>query len=167
MTNNRRIVLVVLGGCLFLPPSFAQSLGEVARASKASKKTAHVVTNDTLPESRGPANGAALSPETKAALKEPPPENGNASQSSARVTAENGAEAGEQAPTEKDLRERIRFLSQQIAALNTRLESETNEASRDAIKNLAETYQKQRDQSQQQLDALLAAKSKSEPVEQK
>jgi hypothetical protein len=152
--KQRIATLVVLGGsCLLVLPSVAQSLGEVARASRTSKKATRVITNDTLPEAKGPANGAAISPLTKAALEESLPPNDEKSQASSKAGDSGaGAKVSQQGQAQKELRERINFLNGQVTNLNARMESESNEATRDAMQHLAATYQSQRDEAQQQLD---------------
>jgi hypothetical protein len=159
--RNLGICIVVGGSLLLLSSLSAQSLGEVARASKTSRKASRVITNDTLPEAQGPANGAATMPITKAAMKESLPDEAgeNPNQASGKASAE-AADSAKEAQPEKELREQVGFLTSQIASVNARIESEPNEATRETLQKLAASYQEQRDKSQQELDQLIAAKSK-------
>jgi hypothetical protein len=157
-------IYVILGSALLLlSPLTAQSLGDVARASKASKKPSRVVTNDTLPEAKGPANGAAAMAIPKADLEDALPTEEEPNRGSAKTGAASAATGSDKADREKELREQVNFLNGQIATLNTKMEAETNEATRDAMQHLAATYQQQRQDSQKQLDELMTAK-KNKPV---
>ncbi len=154
------ICIVVGGSLLLLSPLSAQSLGEVARASKTSKKASRVITNDTLPEAKGPANGAAILPASESDNQTASADAKADQDATKGKDASDSADSPKQAEPEKELREQVGFLTSQIASLNARMEGETNQATRDAMQKLAENYQAQRDQSQQQLDELVAAKNK-------
>jgi hypothetical protein len=122
-----------------------------------------VITNDTLPEAKGPANGAAILPEDNTSGEQIAGEEGQAKPAAVASSDASGATTPDTAKPdpEKELREQVQFLDGQISTLNSKVENETNEASREVMEKLVASYQEQRDSSQQQLDALTAAKDKT------
>jgi hypothetical protein len=141
---------------LLLGTSLAQSLGDVARNSKASKKPARVITNDNLPEAGGPANGAAFRPDGEPLPAEAAKDAGN----DKTPAGEHAAARVPEGQQEKQLREEIRTVNAQIDEYGKKMEAEPNEATRAAMQNMIDGYDKLRQSSQQQLDELVAARNK-------
>jgi hypothetical protein len=141
---------------LFMGTSLAQSLGDLARNNKASKKSARVITNETLPEASGPANGAAI---IKASAKQPLPTEADMTRGSAKNSLAI-EDPSKDAQREKQLRAEISTVTKKIAEYDSKLDAETNEATRAGMQNMIDDYEKLRQSSQQQLDELIAAKSK-------
>ncbi len=153
--------LLLVTAMILLNTAFGQSLGEVAKSAKPARKASRVITNDNLPTAEGPANGAAITPETEAAFQERA-EGSSAVAKDADVAV---ADAGEKPDTEKnaqrktELREEIAFLTKQIESTNARLENESNEATRSVMQQLTVKYEERRADSQRQLNALASSET--------
>ena len=166
-----RSTLMLLAGCLlWAAAGFSQEssapLGDVMRQPKAAKKAKITLTDDDLAGSKPkpkPATAklqAAASTDAEASkdnaeTKSAPPDSTDTQPAAEQVEEPSGPQTPAQTAARKDVKEaqdQVNFLSHNMATVQSRIDGETDEARKAALKDVLSNYTQQMGDAKRQLE---------------
>ena len=166
---NLRSILSVLAGCLLWAAcSFSQEpstpLGDVMRQPKAAKKAKITLTDDDLAGSKPKPKAAvklqaaastdAEASKDNAESKSAPPDSTDTQAAAEQVEEPSGPQTPAQTAARKDVNEaqdQVNFLSHNMATVQSRIDGETDEARKAALKDMLSNYTQQMGDAKRQL----------------
>ena len=167
---SSRSALMLLAGCLLLEAAgFSQEpsapLGDVMRQPKAAKKARITLTDDDLAGSKpkpkataklqAAASTDAEASKDNAESKSAPPDSTDTQAAAEQVEEPSGPQTPAQTAARKDVNEaqdQVNFLSHNMATVQSRIDGETDEARKAALKDMLSNYTQQMGDAKRQLE---------------
>ena len=165
-----RSTLMLLAGCLlWAAAGFSQEssapLGDVMRQPKAAKKAKITLTDDDLAGSKpkpkataklqAAASTDAEASKDNAEAKSAPPDSTDTQAAAEQVEEPSGPQTPAQTAARKDVNEaqgQVNFLSHNMATVQSRIDGETDEARKAALKDMLSNYTQQMGDAKRQLE---------------